>query len=1199
MLRAEEFLMPACVCHVSSVGKLWSALRSIAACIIFVVLSLSAHAQSTAQTAAIGTTNGAFSILMQASDGYLYGLTIGNYPVCASEGAAAGGQCGNLYQVFVASGLNGVNTATPFNEVSFQNQAMGTSGFFPANLLEDPQSILYGATGYGGAGGSTTCNGYDSACGTFFQFFYDPDVVRPTAGANFSVLHNFTSAENGQGGPITLGSDGNYYGVTIAADNGFYPSAPDTFYKLTPSGDFTELVDFKYLQHTVGLVPNQLVEGDDGYFYGTTREDDYCGVVYKMDKTGATTILENMPADGSMGCQPVGQLVEGPDGAFYGITTNYDPSDLVVIFRVTKTGAYTVLHTLTAAEGTSINTGLVLGSDGVLYGIAGEGGGAAACSYTGGCGTVFSITTSGTFNVLYTFPGGQAGAYPGALMQMSSSNAALGGTLIGSAGGDGKTGDPAGVIFQVTLPAGHQASPVQIQLFKQSDKSPITSASQIDPNTPLILDWQVLNAYSNTMQQCYARAHNPVNFDGDPNWTGKQVGTLSSVGYTGSAVVTPQYAGAYTYSLTCGGTESTIVNLTIQNTLNITTATLSDGTVGKNYSVTLAASGGTAPYTWSVAEGALPPGLTLEGPNGVLSGKPTQYGSYTFTIQAKDNSVTPEVVTAVLTMNVNAGLAVNPTALPQGVVGTSYSQAISVTGGIAPYTLTIPANTLPDGLTFTAATGTISGTPIKVGTWNITVSIADSENRQATTTQSYSIRVVSTPLTIDAVTLPKAGVSQQFAQQLAATGGVTPYTWSVTSGTPPQGLQLSTAGLLSGTPLQYSAGSPFTIQVTDSETPPQTATVTFTLPVQNTLTITSTTLPAATVGIQYSAPVVATGGVPPYSWVAGANLDKLGLAINAATGVISGIPQVAGAFSGGVSVTDSEGTPANTTTEIVIPINPAGIAVSSTTLTTSNASAAVGQSVTFTATVSVPGGTPTGIITFVAGTTTLGTATLNSSGVATLTTSFSSTGVYNVVASYNGDAYDEASASTAVVETVVAPTLSAAINPDSITISRGASGTLTITLTPVGSYIGTVSFSCGTLPTDVSCTFAPPSITLTAGGSVQTDTLTINTATTKSALLSSPINSSGSAQLSLASALWLPGSLVALSGIFRRRQKHSFTRRFWLIGILCLGFVSVGQLCGCGGNTSKDARLGTYTIPVTLTVASGGTQTVNATIVVK
>jgi uncharacterized repeat protein (TIGR03803 family) len=1160
---------------------------SVAFCLFFIVSSLPAHAQSTAQATTIGTTTlDAPSSLIQASDGNVYGVVQGSFTTCHTNAA----QCGDIVQILLQNPF-GSNTATIMNDsvgLLSTTTKGGTYGFYPANILEDPQSILYGATGYGGAGGSTNCSGYDDACGVFYQFYYDPDVVKPTP--PIQVLHNFTSAESGQGGPITLGSDGNYYGVSIGTYLG-YVGAQNTIYKLTPTGQFSLLATLNSIPALYASIPNQLVEGDDGYFYGTALGGESCGTVFQMDKTGSINVIATMPLDGSLGCNPVGQLVEGPDKAFYGITNGYGaPGNQMSIFRVTSTGEFTVLHTLSSAEGYLTESyGLILGSDGVLYGASTEGGGAAACSITNGCGTVFSVTTSGTFTVLYAFPGGQNGAYPNSLLQISY-GADFTGMLIGGAGSDGAAGSPAGVVYQVQLPAGHQAAPVQIEMFKQSDMSPVTSASQIDPNTPLILDWQVLNAYSNTMQQCYARAHNPVDSNGEADWSGKQSGSAGSTGYSGNTIVTPQYPGIYSYSLTCGGTESAVFQLTVQNTLAITTANLPDATVGQNYSQTLTATGGTAPYTWSVTSGNLPPGLTLEGPNGIISGKPSQFGTYTFTIQAQDNSVTPETITAVLTMTVNTGLAVNPTTLPQGLIGTAYSQVISVTGGIAPYTLTIPASSLPDGLAFNAATSTISGTPTKVGTSNLTLSVADAENPQATTTQNYAITVVSTALTVSSVTLPQAGVSQQFAQQFAATGGVAPYTWTVTAGTLPQGLQLSTQGLLSGTPVQFGAGNPFTIQVADTETPPQTATATFTLPVQNTLAITSTTLPAAIVGIQYSAPVAATGGLPPYKWTAGANLDKLGLSIDPNTGVISGIPQVAGTFSGGVSITDSEGTPASTTTIIILPINSAGVAVSSTTLTTSSASAAVGQNVTFTATVSVSGGTPTGSVAFVAGTTALGNVTLNSSGIATLTTSFTNSGVYNVVASYSGDDYDQASASTPLIETVVAPSLSASISPASLTIADGASGTLTITLTSIGSYTGTVGFSCGALPAHVSCSFAPPSLTIISGQTTATDVLTINTNSQISSL-SEPPNGRSLTRVYLAIGLW-PFLALPLARLRRRWPRLSMLLAF---AILAVGLSALG---GCAAHKDQAAP-GTYSIPVVLQLSGGSTQDVSVSVTVQ
>lgn len=1164
----------------------WASLALSAMALLgLLVLSPLAVAQGTAQTVPFTTYPRAMTGLIEATSGDLFSVVQGNPNSCYANGT----QCGEIVQII--TGIK--NASDPLYFISPANG--GTIGNFPGNLLESPEGYLFGTNGYGGpSAGTTGCSENVEGCGTFFEFFFDSSIERGSNGyESINVLHNFTYAEGGQGGAITLGSDGNYYGVTVATYRGYY-GGPWTIYKLTPDGTFTQLVNFGNLDNLVdGFIPNQLVEGDDGYFYGTTIGEN--GTVFRMDTSGNLQIIATFPSDGSLGGVPVGQMVEGPDGAFYGVTGA--GGGTATVFRVTKSGQITTLHTFSSSDGEIPYSGLLLGSDGVLYGTMAGGGGpytggtASNCALFGGCGTLFSIETSGdNFQILHSFAGGSDGAFPAALIQDSIFAP---GIIFGVTGGDGQPSSPGGTVFQTTLPAGHQAAPVQVQLFKQSDMSPVTAQTTVDINTPLVLQWQVLNAFSNTMQQCYAHAYVPGDDNlesGEADWTGKQAGTSATTGYSGQAVVTPQKSGGYQYALYCGGVESGIARVNVQATLAITTASLPNATVGQNYSLTLTAIGGTAPYTWSVTSGSLPAGLTLQGPNGIISGTPKQFGTSTFTIQAQDNSITPETITAVLTITVNAGLAVNPPTLPQGVIGTAYSQVISVTGGTAPYTLAIPANSLPAGLAFNAATATISGTPTKVGTSNFTLSVADAENPQATTNQNYAIRVVSTALTVTSVTLPAAGVSQPFAQQFAATGGVAPYTWAVTAGTLPQGLQLSTQGLLTGTPVQFGSGSPFTIQVTDAETPAQTATATFTLPVQNTLAITSTTLPSATIGVQYSVPVAATGGLPPYKWTAGANLDKLGLSINPNTGVISGIPQVAGAYSGSVSITDSEVIPASTTTIIIIPIYSAGVAVSSTTLTTSNASAAVGQNVTFTATVSVSGGTPTGIVTFVAGTNTLGTAMLNSSGVATLTTSFTASGVYNVVASYNGDAYDQASASTPLVETVVAPSLSASFSPSSLTIANGASGTLTITLDSIGSYMGTVNFSCGTLPAHVSCSFAPPSLTITAGQTTATDVLTINT-NSQVSLLSEPPNGRPLTRVFLAIGLW-PMLVLPLAGLRRRWPRISMLIAFAFLA------AGLGVFSGCAAHSDLAAP-GTYSIPVVLQLSGGSTQDLSVNVTVQ
>ncbi len=116
------------------------------------------------------------------------------------------------------------------------------------------------------------------------------------------------------------------------------------------------------------------------------------------------------------------------------------------------------------------------------------------------------------------------------------------------------------------------------------------------------------------------------------------------------------------------------------------------------------------------------------------------------------------------------------------------------------------------------------------------------------------------------------------------------------------------------------------------------------------------------------------------------------------------------------------------------------------------------------------------------------------SGVATLTTSFPTTGTATIQAIYGGDANFTQSTSAPLTETIVTPGFTASVNPATLTITSASPGAVTLTVTPQGGFTGPVSFSCGTLPADFSCSFAMPSVTLTASGGALKNTLVINTA---------------------------------------------------------------------------------------------------------
>ncbi|AXC11423.1 Serine protease, subtilase family [Acidisarcina polymorpha] len=264
-------------------------------------------------------------------------------------------------------------------------------------------------------------------------------------------------------------------------------------------------------------------------------------------------------------------------------------------------------------------------------------------------------------------------------------------------------------------------------------------------------------------------------------------------------------------------------------TLAITTAaTLTAGTVGTAYTATLAASGGTAPYTWTISAGTPPAGLTLSSA-GALTGTPTTAGSSSFTIKVTDSEATPQTATLAATLVINAAppppITITPTTLTAGILGTPYVANLTATGGTAPYTWSVASGSLPAGLTLAPTTGIISGTPTAAGQSSFTVQVTDSSATPLTGTQALTLQINTATLAILSTSLPAGNVGSPYTDQLAATGGVAPYTWTA-AGALPTGLSLSAAGLLSGTP--GTAGTT-TVALTVTDAANNTATANLTL----------------------------------------------------------------------------------------------------------------------------------------------------------------------------------------------------------------------------------------------------------------------------------------------------------------------------------------------------------------------------------
>jgi hypothetical protein len=267
--------------------------------------------------------------------------------------------------------------------------------------------------------------------------------------------------------------------------------------------------------------------------------------------------------------------------------------------------------------------------------------------------------------------------------------------------------------------------------------------------------------------------------------------------------------------------------------------------------------------------------------------------------------------------NQPGNLAVTTSSLPGGTVGATYSSAVTASGGSTPYTYS--AGNLPSGLSINSGTGTITGTPAQnsVGTWSATVKVTDSTQPSSqSATASLSIKISGTPATPLAITtslLPGGTAGSPYpSTTLQASGGVSPYTWSLGSGTLPTGLNLAAGGAISGTP-SVAGSYPLTFVVTDSSPTPQTAKAALTLTISAStvpvLTLTTTTLADATLNTPYSATLTASGGVPPYTFsLTGSTSLPAGLTLSSA-GVISGAPTKSGSTIFSVDVTDSS-TPA-------------------------------------------------------------------------------------------------------------------------------------------------------------------------------------------------------------------------------------------------------------------------------------------------
>jgi uncharacterized repeat protein (TIGR03803 family) len=310
-------------------------------------------------------------------------------------------------------------------------------------LVQGPNGDLYG----------TTSSDFGAGYGTAFEI---------TTEGTFTTLYTFCSLPNCADGSypvsgLTLANDGNFYGVTNDGGTHNY----GTFFKMTPQGTLTTLYSFCSQANCAdGYYPGaKLLQGLNGNFYGVTAYGGTTGfgTIFEVTKSGVLRTLYNFCSQSNCtdGSVPFGSLVQTKNGTFYGTTASggaYGNYQYGTVYRLMPNGKLTTIYSFCSlsncADGYYLTSGVLLASNGKLYGTTAFGGPfLSLCNNGTGCGTIFEIAPGGKLTTLYNFcskPNCTDGDRPLAPLMQASNGEIYGSTPYGGEHGYG-------TVFQLTL----------------------------------------------------------------------------------------------------------------------------------------------------------------------------------------------------------------------------------------------------------------------------------------------------------------------------------------------------------------------------------------------------------------------------------------------------------------------------------------------------------------------------------------------------------------------------------------------------------------------------------------------------------------------------------------------------------------------------------------------------------------------------
>jgi uncharacterized repeat protein (TIGR03803 family) len=517
----------------------------------------------------------------------------------------------------------------------------------------------------------------------------DGTVFRMSPSGQTTILYSFgnpavTNDGQGPSTSLVLGPDGNFYGLT----NGGGSNGTGVAFRMTPQGAVTILHNFGdgSVANDGQNPSNAFILASDGNFYSTTfgGGSTGAGVVFEMSLTGQVTILHSF-GDGTVandGAASAGPLVQAGDGNFYGTTQYGGTAGVGTVFKITRQGQVTILHSFNDGtvinDGTGPQAGLIQGPDGNLYGMTETGG--VRNSYQG-AGIVFKTSTQGAYTVLHRFSDGSV---------RNDGQIPSGELVLGKDGNYyGMTQNGGGTTQLQDLGTGSGS------IFEMTPQGVVTILHSFN-------DGSVLNDGAVPM-------HNLVQASD---------GTFYGVTYQG------------------GSTTSGVAFKFTPGLPSITSAPTANATVGLQFSYQVTATN--LPTNYSATN--LPDGLSIDAGTGLIAGTPTTPGTNVVVITTS-NSKGPTSSPLTITVSALPVPVVTSILSAYAKSETPFSYAVIATNNPTSYS----ASGLPNGLSINPSTGLISGTPTDTGDFSVNLTATNSAGDSAPTPTPLIIHLFSTP----------------------------------------------------------------------------------------------------------------------------------------------------------------------------------------------------------------------------------------------------------------------------------------------------------------------------------------------------------------------------------------------------------------------------------------------------------------------